>query len=48
MLKACSSEIGPILASIYNEPFDQCNVPDDWRQAYVAPLFHKGEKYDAA
>ena len=23
-------------------------VPDDWRQANVAPVFKKGEKYDAA
>ena len=27
---------------------DQGTVPDDWRQANVAPIFKKGEKYDAA
>ena len=48
MLKECSSEIAPILALIYNETLAQGTVPDDWRQASVAPIFKKGEKYDAA
>ena len=48
MLKECSSEIAPILALIYNESLAQCTVPDDWQQANVAPIFKKGEKYDAA
>ena len=47
-LKECSSEIVPILALIYNETLAQGTVPDDWRQANVAPIFKKGEKYDAA
>ena len=46
VLKECSSEIAPILAYIYNESLAQGNVPDDWRQANVAPVFEKGEKYD--
>ena len=25
-----------------------CNVPDDWRQANLAPIYKKGEKYDPA
>ena len=48
VLKKCSSEIAPILALIYNETLAQGTVPDDWRQANVAPIFKKGEKYDAA
>ena len=48
VLKECSSEIAPILALIYNEALAQGTVPDDWRQANVAPIFKKGEKYDAA
>ena len=48
VLKECSSEIAPILALIYNESLAQGTVPDDWRQANVAPIFKKGEKYDAA
>ena len=48
VLKECSSEIAPILACIYNESLAQGAVPDDWRQANVAPVFKKGEKYHAA
>ena len=48
VLKECSSEIAPILALIYNETLAQGTVPDDLRQANVAPIFKKGEKYDAA
>ena len=48
VLKECSSEIAPILALIYNETLAQGTVPDDGRQANVAPIFKKGEKYDAA
>ena len=47
MLKEYSSEISPILALIYNESLAQSTVPDDWRQANVAPFF-KGDKYNAA
>ena len=39
MLKECSSEISPMLALIYNESLAQGTVPDDWRQANVAPVF---------
>ena len=48
VLKECSSEIAPILTYIFNESLAQGAVPDDWRQANVAPVFKKGEKYDAA
>ena len=48
VLKEYSSEIAPILALIYNESLVQGTVPDDWRQANVAPIFKKGEKYEAA
>ena len=48
VLQECSSEIAPILAFIYNESLAQGTVPDDWRQANVALVYKKGEKYDAA
>ena len=48
VLKECSNEISPILALIYNESLARGEVPDEWRQANVTPVFKKGEKYDAA
>ena len=38
VLKECRTEIGPVLAYIYNASFAQGSVPDDWRQANVAPI----------
>ena len=48
VLKECSSEISPMLALIYNESLAQDTVQDNWRQANVAPVFKKSEKYNAA
>ena len=48
VLKECSNEISPILALIFNETLARGDVPDEWRQANVFPVFKKGEKYDAA
>ena len=48
VLKECSNEISPMLACIYNESLAWGNVPDEWRQVNVSPVFKKGEKYDAA
>ena len=47
VLKECSSEIAPVLTYSFNESLAQGAVPDDWRQANVAPVFKKGEIYDA-
>ena len=47
MLKECSSEIAPVLALFYYESLAQGTVPDEWRQANVAAVFKKREKYDA-
>ena len=44
-----NSEIAHILFLIYNKSLAEGAVPDDWRHAAnVAPIFKKGEKYDAA
>ena len=38
----CRSEIGTVLAYIYNGSLAQGSVPDDWRQANVTPIDEKG------
>ena len=48
VLKECSNEISPILALIFNESLARGDVPDEWRQANVSPVYKKGEKYYAA
>ena len=41
VLKECSNEIFPILALIFNESLARGDVPDEWRQANVSPVFKK-------
>ena len=36
-----------LLALIFNETLAWGDVPDEWRQANISPVFKKGEKYDA-
>ena len=43
-LKECSSEFSPMLAIIHNESLAQ-GLPDDWRQANVAPVLRKVRSY---
>ena len=38
----------PILAIIFNKPFQTGTVPDDWKTANVSAVFKKGERYDPA
>ena len=40
VLKECSSQISSILALI-NKSLAQSNVPADWRQTNVSPVFKK-------
>ena len=44
VLKECSNEIYPILALIFNESSAWDDVPDEWRQANVSPVFKKKVK----
>ena len=38
-LKECSSELAPILSQIFNQSLLEGEVPSDWRNANVAPVF---------
>ena len=48
VLKELALEIAPILTTIYQSSLDTGEVPSDWRDANVAPIFKKGEHYDPA
>ena len=47
-MKSMSSIVAPALTIIYQASLDQGQVPDDWRSAYVTPLFKKGDKAKAS
>jgi Reverse transcriptase (RNA-dependent DNA polymerase)/Endonuclease-reverse transcriptase len=44
LLQEISTEVAPILASIYNKSLSTGQVPADWREANVTPIFKKGAK----
>ena len=48
ILKAAADELAPMLARIYQTPFDAGQVPADLRDAWIVPVFKKGGKHNAA
>ena len=48
LLKESATEFGSVLTDIFNKSIKQCEVPKDWKQANVIPVFNKGEKYLAS
>ena len=39
-------QISPILEIIFNKSFQTGQVPNDWKEANVAPIFKKGDKHN--
>jgi hypothetical protein len=48
ILKEFAPELSLLLTNIFNKPIQEGEVPKDWRQANVIPVFKKGEKYLAS
>jgi len=38
-LKETASEISPILQSLFQQSLDTHNLPNDWKQANIIPIF---------
>ena len=45
VLKELSHEISPILEIIFNMSLQTGQVPNDWKEANIAPIFKKGDKH---
>ena len=45
VLKELSHEISPILEIIFNISLQTGQVPNDWKEANIAPIFKKGDKH---
>ena len=48
VLKELSIHLAPVLTDLFQRSLDSGQVPDDWKEANVAPAFKKGEKYKAS
>ena len=42
ILRAAAEELAPILSRIFQFSLDTGNVPSDWREALIVPLYNKG------
>ena len=43
-LKEVNIEISPLISFIFQASLDQGQIPSDWKQARVAPVFKKGDR----
>eukprot|EP00745_Piridium_sociabile_P045807 TRINITY_DN9988_c0_g1_i5.p1 TRINITY_DN9988_c0_g1~~TRINITY_DN9988_c0_g1_i5.p1 ORF type:complete len:555 (+),score=115.26 TRINITY_DN9988_c0_g1_i5:397-2061(+) len=48
VLKELSHEISPALTIIYQQSLNTGEVPTDWKEAHVTPIYKKGEHYNPA
>eukprot|EP00745_Piridium_sociabile_P022913 TRINITY_DN35723_c0_g2_i2.p1 TRINITY_DN35723_c0_g2~~TRINITY_DN35723_c0_g2_i2.p1 ORF type:complete len:257 (-),score=48.22 TRINITY_DN35723_c0_g2_i2:83-853(-) len=48
ILKTAAVELAPIFTRLFQVSLDSGLVPHDWRQAWVVPIFKKGERHLAA
>ena len=45
VLKETARVVAPILQIIFSKSLENGEVPDNWKQANIAPIFKKGERY---
>ncbi|CAH1274650.1 Hypp5351 [Branchiostoma lanceolatum] len=48
VLRELAKELSPILTTIYQSSMRTGQVPQDWKEALVTPMFKKGEHYTAS
>ena len=48
VLRELAEELAPALTIICQSSLSTGTVPTDWRDAYVTPMFKKGEQYNPA
>jgi hypothetical protein len=45
ILKSAADKLAPILAQLYQYSLAEGEIPSDWRDAHIVPVFKKGEKH---
>ena len=46
LLKETANEIAPMLTCLFNQSLTTGEIPQDWKKAYVIPIYKKGSKSD--
>ena len=47
ILKTAAEELAPALTKIFQKSLNSGTVPEDWRKAYIVPIFKNGDKHQA-
>ena len=45
LLKSLSDEVADILTMIFQASLDQGKIPQDWKKAFISPIFKKGDRH---
>ena len=48
ILKTAAEELTPIITSLFQFSLDSGQVPQEWREANVVPIYKKGDSHIAA
>ena len=48
VLKVCSKELAPVISHIFRKSIETGELPTDWRNAHVTPIYKKGNKHHAS
>ncbi len=48
ILKLCSRELAPAVAHLFNLSFQTGQLPSDWKNAKISPIFKKGNRHEAS
>ena len=48
ILKATADQLAPILTQLYQTSLNTGQIPSDWREALIVPVFKKGDRHKAA
>ena len=48
ILKAAADQLAPILTILYQTSLDTGQIPTDWREVWIVPVFKKGDRHEAA
>ena len=48
LLKELAKELSPVFTTLFQASLDQSKIPEDWKSAYITPLFKKGDPLKAS